>query len=68
MNKRIKHAIIESGLKGYEVARANDWTSSKLSSIINGSYIPSSLEKEDLAKALGTTVEILFDHKEGIVA
>ena len=56
----VKVAIIKSGKHGYEIARALNWHQSKLSAIINETYQPSSMEKEDLAIELGTTVGELF--------
>ena len=60
VNKRIKIAIIESGQKGYELARGLGWHPSKVSQIIIGAYRPSFAEKRVLATALGKTVDQLF--------
>ena len=52
--------ILKSGLKHYELAQRMHWHPSKISSILNGVYTPSSLEKEDLAGVLGCRVEEAF--------
>lgn len=52
--------IIKSGKKKYEITRGLDWHASKLSSILNGSYKPSSMEREDLCKVLGCGVDEAF--------
>ena len=57
----VKVEIYRSGRRQYDVARARKMSPSKLSAIINGAYEPSSLEKEDLAEELKTTVEALFN-------
>lgn len=56
----IKIAILKSGRRGYEIARSLDWPPSKLSAVINESYTPTSIEKEDLANELGGSVNELF--------
>ncbi len=58
---KIKH--IEKGRKLYETAKALGWAPSKISAIINGTYIPDSLEKEALANELGEKVEVLFSQE-----
>ncbi|MBT6718105.1 MAG: helix-turn-helix transcriptional regulator [Nitrospina sp.] len=62
-NKRLKIAIIESGKKGYEIARQLDWHPTKVSQIVIGAYTPSSVEKRQLAKVLGRSVHELFANK-----
>ena len=52
--------IIKSGKKKYEITRGLDWHASKLSSILNGSYKPSSMEREDLCEVLGCRVDEAF--------
>ena len=52
--------IIKTGLKHYQIARKLGWHSSKLSSVLNETYQPSSMEKEDLAEVLGCRVEDAF--------
>lgn len=64
----VKVAIVKSGRHGYEIARALNWHQSKLSAIISENYDPSSMEKEDLAKELGVTVDELFNCKEKVPA
>jgi hypothetical protein len=56
----LKILILRSGKKNYEINQALNWHSSKLSSILNGSYKPSSMEQEDLCKVLGCQVEEAF--------
>ena len=67
-NKRLKIAIIESGRKGYEIARHLEWHPTKVSQIIIGAYTPSSFEKRQLAEALGRSVHEIFSEKstEGV--
>ena len=55
--------IIKSGLKKYEITQALRWHPSKLSTILNGTYKPSSMEKEDLCKILGCRVKEAFPPK-----
>lgn len=57
---RIKIIHIEKNRKLYGTAKALGWAPSKISMIINGSYTPSSIEKELLAEELETTVGDLF--------
>ena len=64
----IKIAVIKSGRKSYEIANALGWKPSKLSMIINGSYVPTSCEKEDLAHELEVTVQELFNPHEQVSA
>ena len=52
--------IIKSDKKKYEITQALRWHPSKLSTILNGTYKPSSMEKEDLCKVLGCQVEEAF--------
>ena len=67
-NKRLKIAIIESGKKGYEIARQLEWHPNKVSQIVIGAYTPSSVEKRQLAEVLGLSVHELFTNKptEGV--
>lgn len=65
-NKRLKIAIIESGRKGYEIANSLGWHPTKVSQIVIGAYRPSSIEKRQLAKELGKTVEGLFAGAGGV--
>ena len=62
-NKRLKIAIIESGEKGYEVARKLEWHPTKVSQIVIGAYTPNSAEKRQLAEVLGRLVQELFTNK-----
>ncbi len=64
----VKLAIVRSGRRNYEVCQALGWYPSKISAIINETYVPDSLEKEDLALELGLTVEELFNPKEKVPA
>lgn len=57
----LKIAILKSNRKSYEIARSMGWHASKISSIIAETYVPDSIEKEELARELGTTVEALFN-------
>jgi hypothetical protein len=59
-NQRLKIAIIESGEKGYEIARKLEWHPTKVSQIVIGAYAPSSVEKRQLAEVLGRSVHELF--------
>jgi hypothetical protein len=52
--------IIRSGKRKYKITQTLDWYPSKLSSILNGSYKPSSMEQEDLCKVLGCRIEEAF--------
>ena len=67
-NKRLKIAIIESGKKGYEIARQLEWHPTKVSQIVIGAYTPSSVEKRQLAEVLGRSVHELLTNKptEGV--
>ena len=61
----LKILILKSGKKHYEVNRALGWHGSKLASILNGSYRPSSMEKEDLCKVLGCQIAEAFPPRRG---
>jgi len=52
--------MLKSGLRNYQIARNLGWHSSKLSSVLNETYRPSAVEKEDIAEALGCRVEDAF--------
>jgi hypothetical protein len=52
--------IIKSGKKKYEITQTLRWHPSKLSTILNGTYKPSSMEKEDLCKVLGCQIAEAF--------
>lgn len=56
----LKILILKSGKKNYEINQALHWHASKLSSILNGSYKPSSMEQEDLCEVLGCQVVEAF--------
>ena len=67
----LKVAIIRTGRRNYEICQALGWYPSKLSAVINESYVPDSLEKEDLASEIGVTAEELFPrrpHKRMVTA
>ena len=57
----VKIAIVKSGKRGYEVAQQLRWHPTKLSSVINESYKPSSMEWEDLAAELDVPVQELVN-------
>ena len=59
-NTRLKVAIIESGLKAYELAHQLNWHPTKLSHVVTGAYLASAEDKRQLANALGKTVGELF--------
>ncbi len=52
--------IIKSGKKKYEVTQTLRWHPSKLSTILNDTYKPSTMEQEDLCEVLGCQVEEAF--------
>ena len=54
----VKLAVVRSGRQNYELCQALDWYPSKISAIINESYVPSTMEKEDLHRELRATVTI----------
>ena len=60
MRLPVKVAIVKTGRRGYEIARALDWHPAKLSQIINEIYTPTTLEMELLSEELGVPVEELF--------
>ena len=62
-NVELKILIIKSGKKNYEINQALGWHASKLSSIMNGSYKPSSTEIEELCRILECRVEEVFPSK-----
>ncbi len=62
-NKRLILAIIESGRKGYEIARHLEWHPTKVSQIVIGAYTPNSVEKRQLSEVLGRSVQELFTNK-----
>lgn len=57
----LKVAIVRTGRRNYEICHALGWYPSKLSAVINETYVPDSIEKEDLARELGLTVDDLFN-------
>jgi len=59
-NLDLKIFILKSGKKHYEIARDLRWHPSKLSTILNEVYTPSTMEKEDLCEVLGCQVEEAF--------
>jgi len=66
-NLLLKGKIAGSGRKSREIAEGESWHPSKVSKIINGDYIPTKKEKEQLARALGVTVEDIFQDQESAV-
>jgi transcriptional regulator with XRE-family HTH domain len=60
MRVALKTAIIESGLRGYEVAREMGWSPSKLSAIISEIKDPTQEEREALGGILNKSVHELF--------
>ena len=63
-NTRLKIAIIESGLKGYEIAHQLHWHPTKVSQIVIGAHRPNSNEKRQLATILGKSVIYLFSEPQ----
>lgn len=61
MNLNLKKEIIGSGKKSFEIAKSLKWHPSKISRIINETYIPTDEEKDQLAQAIGVPVEAIFD-------
>ena len=59
-NTRLKIAIIETGQKGYQIARRLGWHPTKVSQIVIGAHPPNAEEKRQLARMLGKTVAELF--------
>ena len=59
-NTLLKIAIIQSGLKSYEVERALNFWPGKLSKIITGITAPTTAEKTALAKVLNKSVWEIF--------
>ena len=52
--------IIKSGKKKYEITQALRWHPSKLSTILNGIYKPSTMEKEDICDILECQIAEAF--------
>ena len=67
-NTRLKIAIIESGMKGYEIAHQLDWHPTKVSQIVIGAHRPNSDEQRQLATILGKAVDELFPNPSDPVA
>ena len=59
-NLLLKKEIAGSGRMSREIAEGQDWHPSKISRIINGTYIPTDEEKNQLAKTIGVPVEAIF--------
>jgi len=68
MNLRLKKEILGSGHKCFEIANALAWHPSKVSRVINETYTPSDTEKDQLAQAIGVTVEAIFQNQETVAA
>ena len=60
MNYKLKKEIAGSGKKCFEIAKAIKGHPSKVSRIINETYIPTDEEKDQLARAIGVPVEAIF--------
>ena len=60
VNINLKILVLKSGQKGYEINQAMGRHASWLSSVINGSYVPDSTEKEDLCSLLECEIEEAF--------
>ena len=58
---KVKLAIVSSGRRSLDIAKALKCSPSKISSIINESYTPSSMEWEDLAAELNVSVNELVN-------
>ena len=54
----LKVAVVRDGRRAYQICQAMRWSPSKISAIINESYVPDSLEKEDLHRELRTTISV----------
>lgn len=63
-NLELKIAILRSGRKAYEVAGDLGWSSTKISQIITGIYIPDDAEKMRIAKVVGVPIESIFPNSE----
>lgn len=64
MNKRLKHAIIESGRPQYIIAQELGIAETALSRIVHRGIVPRPAMQRKIAKVLGVTPEELFDGKE----
>ena len=60
MNRELKKAIIDSGLKGYQVEQKAKLPHTKLTRIIHGVVEPTFQEKERLSIVLGKSANLLF--------
>ena len=58
---KVKLAIVSSGRRSLDIAKALNYSPSKISSIINESYAPSSMEWENLAAELNVRVHELVN-------
>jgi len=67
-NVDLEVRILKSGKRKYQIAQALHWHPSKLSSILNRVYTPSTMEMEDLADELGCQVADIFPSGRGVVA
>jgi transcriptional regulator with XRE-family HTH domain len=65
MNLNLKRIILESGMKGYEVARKANIHHSRLSAISNGYIQPSKQEREAISEALKCSAKDVFN-SEGV--
>ncbi len=68
MNFLINKEIAGLGKKKNKIAKSLGWQPSKISKISSGVYTPTDKEKIQLAKAIGVTVESIFQDQEPVGA
>ena len=68
MNYKLKQKIIGSGKKCFEIAKRLNWHPSKISRIVNETYIPTDKEKHQLAKAIGVDEDKIFQNQPTVAA
>ena len=68
MNLKLKKEIVGSGKKCFEIAKCLNWHPSKISRIVNETYIPSDAEKYQLAKIIGVPLEGIFKDQPTVAA
>ena len=62
-NLELKVRFVRSGRKIYTIAHELDWHPTKISQIISGVYTPDEVEKKQLARVLGVSIEEIFPTK-----
>lgn len=60
MNKALRIAMIERGLKQYEVARTIGVDEARMSGFVHGRLVPTDKQKKRIAKLLRTNVEAIW--------